>query len=115
MRENPRLTIRTVLSPGIAIGPGKADLLQGIAETGSIAGAGRQMGMSYKRAWYLIDTMNSYFREPLVISSKGGKTGGGAQLTETGQAVLAAYREAEKATAEAAEPALARLKALASP
>ncbi len=109
----PRLTIRAVLDSGTAIGPGKADLLQGIAETGSIASAARRMGMSYKRAWYLIDTMNGHFREPLVTSVKGGKDGGGASLTAAGTAVLLAYREAERAAATATAPALAKLKALA--
>jgi molybdate transport system regulatory protein len=74
----PCLSLRVLLSPDTLIGPGKADLLQNIQETGSIAGAGRRMRMSYKRAWYLIDTMNTYFREPIVTTAKGGKTGGGA-------------------------------------
>ncbi len=111
----PRITLRAVLSSGTAIGPGKADLLQGIDETGSIAAAGRRMGMSYKRAWYLIDTMNQYFSEPLVASTKGGKSGGGAVLTETGKTVLAAYREAEREASSAAEAALAKLVSLAAP
>lgn len=108
-----RLTIRAVLDNATAVGPGKADLLQGVDETGSIAAAGRRMGMSYKRAWYLIDTMNGHFREPLVVSVKGGKAGGGALLTATGKAVLAAYRDAERHAATATAPALARLAALA--
>lgn len=73
-------------------GPGKAALLQAINETGSIAAAGRRMGMSYKRAWYLIDTMNAYFSEPVVVSTKGGNSRGGAQLTMTGRKVLESYR-----------------------
>ena len=114
-KTNPRITIRAVLSPGTAIGPGKADLLEGIDETGSIAAAGRRMGMSYKRAWYLIDTMNQYFSEPLVASTKGGKAGGGAVLTATGKTVLAAYREAEREASSAAEAALVKLTSLAAP
>lgn len=113
--SNPRLTIRIAMNAGTLLGPGKADLMQAIEETGSIAAAGRRMGMSYKRAWYLIDTMNGYFREPLVISVKGGKAGGGAYLTDTGKAVLAAYREAERDASSAAEAALATLAALANP
>jgi molybdate transport system regulatory protein len=70
------------------LGPGRADLLQGICETGLIAAASRRMGMSYKRAWYLMDTMNAYFRESLVRAILGGKAGGGAQLTPTVRAVL---------------------------
>lgn len=112
---NPRLTIRAVLSAGTAIGPGKADLLEGIEQTGSIAAAGRQMGMSYKRAWYLIDTLNNCFSEPLVTSTKGGKAGGGASLTDTGKAVLAAYRNAEHAASSAAAASLATLAVLAKP
>jgi molybdate transport system regulatory protein len=109
----PRLSIRIGLKADVALGPGKADLLQGIEETGSIAAAGRRMGMSYKRAWYLIDTLNGYFREPLVISVKGGKAGGGAHLTDIGKAVLAAYREAERDASAAADTALTTLAQLA--
>lgn len=74
--EGRVVSLRVALSPDTLLGPGKADLLQGIRETGSIAAAGRRMGMSYKRAWYLIDTLNNGFREPLVMASKGGKAGG---------------------------------------
>lgn len=73
-------------------GPGKADLLQAIAEEGSISAAGRRMGMSYKRAWSLVEEMNAGFATPLVASARGGAHGGGAHLTEAGQEVLAAYR-----------------------
>jgi len=76
----------------LVFGPGKADLLQAIAEEGSISAAGRRMGMSYKRAWSLVEEMNDAFAEPLVLSARGGAHGGGAQLTATGQAVLAEYR-----------------------
>lgn len=86
----PRL--RLVVGDEIAIGPGKAELLELIAATGSIAAAGRAMGMSYKRAWLLVDTMNQCFREPLITSSRGGSDQGGAELTETGRIVLASYR-----------------------
>jgi molybdate transport system regulatory protein len=93
--------LRVVLEPDIAIGPGKADLLDGVRETGSIAAAGRRMGMSYKRAWYLLDTMNRCFKAPLVEASKGGRAGGGARLTPLGERVLASYRRMEALTAEA--------------
>src|SRR3546814_20746579 len=73
--------LRIVLEPAGAIWPGKADRLQGIKETGSIAAAGRRMGMSYKRAWYLVETMNRCFRSPVVEAAKGGRSGGGAVLT----------------------------------
>jgi len=102
--------LRVVLERGIAIGPGKADLLEAIAATGSIAAAARGMGMSYKRAWLLVETMNALFRAPLVESVKGGRTGGGARLTPLGEQVLAAYRRMERAATKAAAPELARLR-----
>jgi molybdate transport system regulatory protein len=73
-----------ILFDGAMIGPGKAQLLDHIRETGSIAAAGRQMGMSYKRAWMLAEEMNSAFAQPLVASVRGGPGGGGARLTEAG-------------------------------
>jgi molybdate transport system regulatory protein len=88
--------LRVVLAPGVALGPGKADLLEAIAATGSISAAGRRMGMSYKRAWTLVDELNGWFVEPLVEAGKGGAGGGGARLTGTGEAVLAAYRRMEE-------------------
>lgn len=92
------------------MGPGKADLLEGIRETGSIAAAGRRMGMSYKRAWLLIDTMNGCFSKPLVEAVKGGKSGGGAHLTPLGQDVLARYRRMQIAMARAIADDMAALK-----
>ena len=104
--------LRLVLTPGVAIGPGKADLLQGIRETGSIAAAGRRMAMSYKRAWLLVDAMNGHFAEPLVSASRGGSRHGGARLTPTGDAVLDAYRRMESLTDRAVAKELARLSPL---
>ena len=101
-----------MLAPDVAIGPGKADLLEGIRETGSIAGAGRRMGMSYKRAWYLVETMNRHFAGPLVTASKGGRGGGGAALTDLGEQVLKSYRRMEQRTRRAIERELDRLRAL---
>ncbi len=104
--------LRIVLEPNIAIGPGKADLLDGIKTTGSIAAAGRRMGMSYKRAWLLVETMNASFKAPLVTTSRGGRAHGGAVLSPEGETVLAAYRrmEALSETAVAGEmDALRRL------
>jgi len=90
------IRIRLLLGEdGVKFGPGKADLLDGIAAQGSIAAAGRRMGMSYRRAWSLVDEMNSAFAQPLVTSSRGGVQGGGAALTADGQAVLAHYRALE--------------------
>lgn len=113
MPNYPLIQFRVILGPETLLGPGKADLLEGIDKTGSIAAAGRRMAMSYKRAWYLIDTMNTYFREPVVISIKGGATGGGASLTVTGKAVLAHYRRMQRKTQSAVDGELKKLAALA--
>ena len=110
--DTPRLRIRVMLGEMIAIGPGKADLLAAIAEAGSIAAAGRAMGMSYKRAWYLLDDMNRCFREPVVQASKGGKGRGGAVLTPTGRQVLDLFRALETRLDETAGKELAELSAL---
>ncbi|WP_412509722.1 winged helix-turn-helix domain-containing protein, partial [Roseovarius sp. SYSU LYC5161] len=94
------------------MGPGKADLLEGIASRGSIAAAGREMGMSYKRAWELIGTLNAMFREPLVESTRGGPGGGGACLTGLGREVLAQYRAFEAEAATGGADRLASLQGL---
>jgi molybdate transport system regulatory protein len=86
------LKLRLATAAGEWIGPGKADLLQHIAETGSIAAAGRRMGMSYKRAWGLVETLNAMFAGPLVVASRGGAGHGGAELTEDGVEILRLYR-----------------------
>ncbi|MCU4159763.1 LysR family transcriptional regulator [Acidiphilium sp. AL] len=107
--ETAGLRIRVVLGDGLIIGPGRADLLEGIRETGSIAAAGRRMGMSYKRAWQLAEALNATFRGPVILAVKGGVAGGGAQLTPLGDAVLDAYRNLQTASAEAGAGALAAL------
>lgn len=106
---DPALRIRIVFEGGGMLGPGKADLLEEIGRSGSIAAAGREMGMSYKRAWELIGTLNAMFRAPLVDSTRGGPGGGGAVLTDLGKQVLAQYRAFEK---EVADAGTARLQAL---
>lgn len=93
--DAPRLRLRVVFSDALMLGPGKADLLDRIAATGSISAAGRDMGMSYKRAWTLVETMNTQFREPLVASARGGTRGGGAHLTDAGRTILGHYRRLE--------------------
>jgi len=98
-RAVAKTRIRILLGSAFAIGPGKADLLQAIEQTGSISAAARSLGMSYRRAWLLIDTMNQCFREPLVDTATGGKGGGGAQITPFGKAALRAYRAMEVAAA----------------
>jgi len=83
----------------IALGPGKIDLLEAIGRMGSISQAAREIKLSYKRAWDMVDTMNHCFKEPLVASTTGGKGGGGAQLTPLGNDMIQLYRRME-ATAE---------------
>ena len=85
-----------------AMGPGKADLLAAIDTHGSISAAGRALGMSYRRCWLLVDTMNRCWREPLVDTSAGGMRGGGARLSPLGHDVLRNYRALEELLAEAA-------------
>ena len=103
--------LRVVLGPGIALGPGKADLLEAIAETGSISAAGRQLKMSYRRAWLLVDELNGSFQSALVAADKGGAHGGGARLTELGARVLKHFRSMERKTHKAIA---ADLRALAT-
>lgn len=106
------LRLRVILGDGAMLGPGKADLLELIAETGSISAAGRRMGMSYKRAWNLVETMNGDFRAPLVTRIRGGARGGGARLTEEGTEVLARYRSLEERARTAGADDIAALQAM---
>jgi molybdate transport system regulatory protein len=92
--------IRIMFRKAIAMGPGKADLLEAIVGTGSISAAARKLGMSYRRAWLLVDTMNQCFDKPLVETATGGSHGGGARVTELGLEVIRRYRDMDlKATA----------------
>ncbi|HVT40068.1 MAG TPA: winged helix-turn-helix domain-containing protein [Gemmatimonadaceae bacterium] len=104
--DSPRIRVRVLADSIVAIGPGKADLLDAIAETGSISAAARTMRMSYRRAWLLVDTMNDCFRSPVVTTEKGGVEGGGAVLTPTGHRVLRAYRALSKRVRTAFVPLL---------
>ena len=88
-------------------------MLEGIAELGSIAAAGRALNMSYKRAWQLIDDLNKSFAAPLVRATKGGGKGGGAELTAEGKQVLKLYRDVERKTQQHAATEIKRLRALA--
>lgn len=105
-----RMRLRLYFGDVLMLGPGKADLLEGIRDTGSIAAAGRTMSMSYKRAWSLVEEMNAAFRAPLVHSSRGGAQGGGAHLTEMGEAVLAHYRRLEQIVWETGAEEIATLR-----
>lgn len=111
-RKKAFIRPRVLLPNGEAIGPGKADLLEAIDERGSIAAAGRRLGMSYKRAWSLVERLNDSFTRPVVETSKGGTSRGGASLTATGRRVLQAYREAESIANEGAKQQLADLASL---
>lgn len=105
------LKIQIACGDALALGPGKADLLAAIIAEGSISGAARALGMSYRRAWLLVDEMNRCFDPPLVETLKGGGRERGAKVTATGLAVLAAYREMEREVAAIADrPAYARLR-----
>ena len=87
--------VRLQLGDKVALGPGKAELLMLIEETGSISAAARCMGMSYRRAWLLVETMNRCFASPLVETAQGGKGGGGAGVSELGRRVLVLYQQME--------------------
>lgn len=108
----PKPRLRILFGEAIALGPGKAELLEHIAETGSISAAAKRMGMSYRRAWLLVDTMNQCFRAPLVETATGGKGGGGARITGTGHEVLSRYRQMERIAAAAVADEMAALTAL---
>ena len=110
-----RARLRFVLEPDIALGPGKADMLEQIRDRGSISAAGRLMGMSYKRAWLMVESMNRCFRRPLVEAAKGGSRGGGARLTPAGEEVLTQYRRMEAKAAKAIQAELRALQRLAAP
>ncbi|GJD65320.1 winged helix-turn-helix domain-containing protein [Methylobacterium frigidaeris] len=100
----PSLSIRIDLGPEIRVGPGKIRLLEAIAEHGSISAAGRALGMSYRRAWMLVDELNRSFSEPVVEGQVGGRSGGGAHVTPFGERLIACYRAIERdATAVAAQ------------
>ena len=107
--------LRVVLGPGVALGPGKADLLEAIAATGSISAAGRQPKRSYRRAWLLVEELNSSFQSALVAADKGGAHGGGARLTELGTRVLKHFRSMERKTRKAIAADLNALASIAKP
>jgi molybdate transport system regulatory protein len=106
--------LRVMFGAQIAMGPGKADLLQAIAATGSITGAARRMDMSYRRAWNLVSIMNGCFRKPLVDTATGGEGGGGARVTPFGQQVLARFRKMQKGIDKAIAADITAFSALLS-
>lgn len=104
----PRL--RLVRGGTILLGPGKADLLEAVRDSGSLRKAAAGLGMSYMRAWSLVKTMNGAFKEPLVVLARGGAKHGGATLTPAGSKVLALYRAMEEKCARATSSQAATLK-----
>jgi molybdate transport system regulatory protein len=109
--RHAQLTIRVDFGAFGYLGPGKIALMELIAKHGSISAAGREMGMSYRRAWLLVDAINHIFREPLVEAQMGGSGGGGARLTPLGRDVVDRYRAIEGAAAAASAADLRALKA----
>src|SRR5437867_6993171 len=109
-RSRVQFRLRVSLGDDIAVGPGKVDLLEAIATAGSITAAARQLGMSYRRAWLLVDTMNRCFRKPAVEAEAGGKRGGGARLTALGTEVAQRYRRIERRAARAGAADILALK-----
>ena len=96
--------IRVVSDSQIALGPGKVDLLEKIERSGSISKAARELGLSYRRAWTLVDTMNKSFKSYLVQGSAGGGKGGGSLLTPLGKKITTSYRAMEKKAEDAIQP-----------
>jgi molybdate transport system regulatory protein len=106
-----RLTLRLDFGPGQAVGHGKIRLLEAVREHGSIAAAGRSMGMSYRRAWLLVDDLNALFDQPVIETKHGGQAGGGAVLTPFGCQVVEKYHAIEAKAHAAASAELASLAA----
>ena len=107
--------VRILFGQSYPLGPGKVKLLEAVARTGSISAAAREAGMSYRRAWVLIDEMNHLFKGPLVETTTGGKGGGGANVTELGQEALARYRAIEAKVLSVVESEVAAIGELLAP
>lgn len=112
MADPRKLRLRILFGPEIAVGPGKVALLAAIAETGSISAAARSLGMSYRRAWLLADTMNRCFRSPVVEATPGGRGGGGARVTALGREMLERYQAMEKTAIDSVRGQMAEFSRL---
>ena len=114
MAESPAYHPRLRILKGreIAMGPGKADLLSHVQETGSLSKAARRMKMSYMKAWLLVQVMNRSYKKPLVEAERGGTGGGGATLTPFGHQVLDLYRTMEQTSRDATQAHWKRMRAL---
>lgn len=110
-----KLKTTIVFDSGARIGPGKITLLESIRDTGSISAAARSMGMDYKRAWTLLESINQAFDQAVVIASPGGTRGGGAQLTPFALDLLERYRRIESQAASVAAEDVAALASHARP
>jgi molybdate transport system regulatory protein len=108
--SDTRLTLRIDFGARRSVGPGKIRLLEAVGDTGSISKAGRALGMSYRRAWLLIDDMNRCFRHAVVSAKPGGSKGGGAVLTKFGAGLIRDYRAIERAAVKAATKRLRSLE-----
>lgn len=115
MNTRARFRLRLYRDAVVAIGPGKVDLLEAIAATGSISAAARTLDMSYRRAWLLIEELNKALASPAVATATGGAHGGGARLTETGERIIQRYRAIEETAARAAADDIADLTRMLAP
>jgi molybdate transport system regulatory protein len=111
MTKLPRAAIKIDFGTEVRLGPGKVRLLELVAETGSISAAARQMEMSYRRAWLLIDELNGIFGKPMVETATGGAGGGGARITPLGESVVSVFRDIEKDATKLVQSKLATLSA----
>ena len=111
-RPQAKFRMRVTRGDVIAVGPGKIALIEAISETGSITAAAKSLDMSYRRAWLLLDELNSALKKPAVDSAKGGQHGGGSVLTDTGLELIALYRRIEQTATAACQADLAKLTAL---
>src|SRR6218665_2281505 len=115
MKSKVQFRLRVYRDESIAVGPGKVALLEAIAETGSISAAARQLGMSYRRAWVLVDETNRALATPAVNTAAGGAHGGGTALTEVGVELVTRYRAIENTARLAAAADIAALNRLLAP
>jgi molybdate transport system regulatory protein len=115
MKPDIQFRLRIRNGDDIAVGPGKIALLEAIANAGSITAAAKSLGMSYRRAWLLVDTMNRCFKTRVVETEAGGSHGGGTQLTAVGAQLVSSYRLIEARAAKAGATEIATLTRLLAP
>jgi molybdate transport system regulatory protein len=114
-RPEVRFRMRVIQGDTIALGPGKVSLLEAVREHGSISAAARSLGMSYRRAWLLIDEMNRALKTPATVSEHGGQSGGGCTVTPVGEHIIQLYREIENESRSACAKQIADLLKLIQP